>query len=164
MIEDEIEQDDEEQYDIECRCIQLVNGEQFVAGIHIDDLAFTSKRIIKLYNPVKLLKCTQNIDGRVTESYMMLRWNELSFQDEFEIKTDPIFTIYELQDKFEQKYFEALHKIYIDDLKSVLQRDDLDEDERAEIHERLVEATDGEEEIQDEKVGFGNSEMNRVLH
>jgi hypothetical protein len=138
-VDQQDEVDNEDGYDgLFNRAIKFKSGEEIICGLQGEDINYTVKKYITVYNPMQ-----------VGKGVVLTDWSEVCSDDVIEISTDMIRSMYRIKDSVENHYMEVLHERYLINLKQLLEDENLTDEERHEIEAELLNSYDGSAEIQE---------------
>lgn len=154
-----VEQEDEEEKKqsefLYVSVVKFLHGEEVLCSIRGDDMNWTVKKFITVYDPV------------VVDPGLKFRpWSELTDQTQIEIQTCDIRAIYGVKERIEEAYDDWCGEQYYAGLREDLKDPDLTDEARDEIEAILLNAYDGSEELKEEEEDVLTSWMmpSKTLH
>ena len=133
---DDVEQEKPKNY---YRVVKFLGGEEILCGIAEDDLNWTVKKFITIWEPV------------VVDPGLKFRpWSELTDDYVQEISTTDIRSVNTVKEVVEDAYDRYCAEQYYAGLRDDLNNPDITEEEREHIEALLLEAYDGSEEVKEE--------------
>jgi hypothetical protein len=139
------------------RAIRFKGGEEIVCGVHADDFDWTVKKFIVIHQPMVLDAATKK----------MKPWSDISDDFSMEISTDLVRTMYEVKHRYSVQWSDAAAEQYFAHLRERLEDDSISDEERTDIEQELLMASDGSEEEESvlEVPGlFNHVPVSKTLH
>jgi hypothetical protein len=90
------------------KMFKLTSGDNIICGTEDDCKNFPERGTILVTNPVVLNVVRMPKEDRLVESYILIPWFSFSNEDSYEISTEQIITIVEINDSLKYNYLDYL--------------------------------------------------------